>query len=201
MKNKIAATLPNDKHTLTEINSPEIHIADWKDFDSAKGIEVSDKRPTINSVFLLNNTSITVIVDIFGENALPTTKGKQARQCECIAFPADFSCEDWILTVETKYAKDYTAAFRKERNYPENMIEQIISTVDYFRDKKIIAETKLVHAIISFPNLIADFNSTLFSLVREEWSVENLIVNRKIRIKGCNSAKIISEKRLKFITI
>lgn len=200
MKNKILAVLPEDKNTFHEVNYPEIHIVDWKDIDNTRGVEVSKERDEdINSVCLYNASQLKIIVDAFGENALPRSRGSQASQCECISFPSEFNNNSWVLTIETKYANNEEAAFRirEDENYPEKMVSQIISTVDYFREKEIIEKKQLVYAIISFPNLISDFNSTIFSFVKEEWSVENLIVNKRIRIKGCNTAKIISKKRLK----
>jgi disulfide oxidoreductase YuzD len=204
MKNKILSILPNDKHTLLSVSYPEIHIVDWKDIDNSRGIEVFDKKQEgINSVCLFNESELDVIVDSFEENALPMSKGKQASQCECVSFPSSCDETDWMLAIETKYANDEEAAFRiwkDDENYPEKMVSQIISTVEYFRDKKIIENDRVVHAIVSFPNLVADFNSSLFSFVKEEWSIENLLVNKRIRIKGCNAANIISAKRIKFIT-
>jgi len=79
----------------------------------------------------------------------------------------------------------------------QDVVQRRLTTVEYFREKNIIDKEQLVYAIISFPNLVSDFNSTLFSFVKEEWSIENLIVTKKIRIKGCNSAKIITSKRIK----
>jgi len=202
MKAKILATLPNDKHMFQEVNIDEIHIVDWKDIDNTRGIEIFDKNQTeINSVCLFNESNVKVTIDKFGENALPTSVGEQAEQCECIAFPSDTDGKIWVLTIETKYANNTEAAFKikDDQNYPEKMVSQIISTVDYLRAKNIIGEKQHVHAIISFPKLVSDFNSTLFSFVKDEWSIENLIVTKKIRIKGCNSAKIISAKRIKLV--
>lgn len=200
MRDKIRAVLPNDKHIFKQIDYREIHVVDWKNFDQTRGVEAFDKKQAeISSVCLMNENKIQVTIDIFGENALPIKKGKQAEQCECIIFP-DLNGEIWILAIETKYANNEEAAFRirKDQNYPEKMVSQIVSTIDYFREKNIIEKDRLVHAIISFPNLVTDFNSTLFSNVkRDEWSIENLMVKKKIRIKGCNSAKIISGKRIR----
>ncbi|HAH53991.1 MAG TPA: hypothetical protein DCM02_01560 [Flavobacterium sp.] len=200
MKDKILATLPNEKHTFQEVNYPEIHIVDWKDIDKTKGVDIFNiKQNEINSVCLYNANELTILIDTFGENALPISRGSQASQCECISFPSEFDSKSWVLTIETKYANNEAAAFRirDDLNYPEKMVSQIISTVEYFREKNIIDKEQLVYAIISFPNLVSDFNSTLFSFVKEEWSIENLIVTKKIRIKGCNSAKIITSKRIK----
>ena len=204
MRDKIQELLPNGKHTLQEADYPEIHIVDWKDTDSTRGVEIFDqKQGGINSVSLINDNGLNIVIDIFGENALPICAGDQVSQCECISFPLDYRDNSWILAIETKYANDEDAAFRireNEVNYPEKMVSQIISTIEYFRDKNIIDSNRIVHAIISFPNLIADFNSQLFSFVRDEWSIENLLVSKRIRIKGCNSANIKSTKRITFIT-
>lgn len=203
MRNKIIETLPVDKHTLQNVNYSEIHIVDWKDVDETRGVEIFEKKPNeINSVSLINDNKLVVTVDIFGENALPTGIGLQSEQCECIVFPSTHSTSDWILAIESKYANDEVAAFRirkDDENYPEKMVSQIIKTVEYFRDKKIIERDKVVHAIISFPNLISDFSNTIFSYVDDEWSAENLLINKRIRIRGCNAANIISSKRIKFV--
>lgn len=204
MKDKILETLPNDKHKFYDVNYPEIHIVDWKDIDNTQGVKVyNTKQNEINSVCLFNSKGLGVSIDAFGENALPISRGSQASQCECISFPSEFDNNSWILAIETKYANNEEAAFRireEDVNYPEKMVSQIISTVEYLRGKGFIEADRIIHAIISFPNLVSDFNSTLFSLVPEEYSVENLIVSKKIRIKGCNAANIISPKRIKFIT-
>lgn len=205
MRDKILEVLPKDKHTFHEVSYSEIHIVDWKKYDNSRGIEVFDEQQIdINSVRLINNSRLAIVVDAFSENALPISRGEQASQCECIIFPASYRDNAWTLVIETKYADDEEAAFKirkDDENYPEKMISQIISTVEYFREKNIIDKNRVVHAIISFPNLIEDFNSQLFSYVEnEEWNADNLLLYKKIRIKGCNAAVIKSIKRLQFIT-
>lgn len=203
MKHKIIETLSSERHKINDYMTPEIHIVDWKNADKSKGIEIlKEKQEEINSVCLFNQNELSITIDAFEESALQNPDGTQVEQCECISFPTEYNDNSWILAVETKYVNDEEAAFkvRKGQNYPKKMVSQIISTVDYFREHAIIKEDQMVHAIISFPNLVSDFNSTLFSLVPEEYSVENLIVSKKIRIKGCNAANIISPKRIKFIT-
>lgn len=202
MKAKILETLPNNKHSFEEVDYYEIHVVDWKNIDNIRGIEVFNvAQDKIRSVCLFNENNIMVTIDKFGENALPISTGIQSEQCECIVFPSYSNGIIWILAIETKYANNEEAAFRikDDQNYPQKMVSQIVSTVDYLREKSIIAKEQQVHAIISFPELVSDFNSTLFSYVKEEWSIENLIVTKKIRIKGCNSAKITSEKRIKLL--
>jgi hypothetical protein len=166
MKAKILATLSHDKHIFEEVNNDEIHIVDWKNIDNTRGVEIFDKEQNeINSVCLFNESNVKVTIDKFGENALPISVGQQAEQCECIAFPSDTDGKIWVLTIETKYVNNTELAFniKDDQNYPEKMVSQIISTVDYLRERNIIGEKQQVHAIISFPKLVSDFNSTLFS--------------------------------------
>jgi len=202
MRAKILETLPNDRHSFEEVDYVEIHVVDWKNIDNNRGIEIFNAtQDNIKSVCLFNENKIKVAFDKFGENALPISKGVQAEQCECIAFPSGSNEQIWILAIETKYANNEFAAFRikADQNYPQKMVSQIVSTVEYLRAKSILDKEQLVHAIISFPILVSDFNSTLFSYVKEEWSIENLLVTKKIRIKVCNSAKITSEERIKLL--
>jgi hypothetical protein len=211
MRNKILQSIPfaEDRHTFYDVNYLEIHLVDWKDTDRKKGrakrrgIEVFDnKQEEIKSVCLSNTRRIAITIDAFGENALEVNVGNYASQCECIVAPTTFSSDNWILAIETKYAEDHKTAFQNNEitgipDYPQEMVKQIISTVDYLRNKGVIGMDQTVHAIVSFPNLIADFNSELFSWVKDEWSKENLLLNKKIRISGCNAANIISSKRIK----
>ena len=82
----------------------------------------------IHSVCLRNDSAISILVDAFGENALQYSKKKKARQCECVIYPDNYKDTDWVLFVEMKYAENEIAAFRKENDYPNNMIEQIKQT-------------------------------------------------------------------------
>jgi hypothetical protein len=97
------------------------------------------------------------------------------------------------LFIETKYSTNLENAFRKENDYPNCMINQIIETVKYFRAKGVIAENRRVNAIVSFPNLIDEFNATFFT---GELSIEQILIDYKILIRATNSGIIKSEKRL-----
>jgi len=192
MKTKIAEILPS--HNLTIHSETDLYIADYKNFNKGEVILVSSKPTDIKSVYISNQKPVTIYFDGFKENALPISVGVFNKQCECVLFPNTCESTDWILFVETKYTNDYKSAFKKENDYPNCMTNQIIETVKYFRKHGIIDSNKKVHAIVSFPNLVEEFNATIF---KGDLSVEDILREHKIIIRGTNCANIISEKRIK----
>jgi len=195
MKTRITSVLP--LHNLATFSSSNLYIADYPKIINNRGVVLFKQEPNdIKCVYLSNPIQISVCFDGFKDNALPIIIGnhiEQSEQCECVVFPDRCDEMDWVLFVETKYANDITAALNEIRGYPNKAIDQIIATVKYFRDKGIIAQDKKVSAIIAFPILVGDFNSTIFS----SDLAEKIFLKYKIRIRGTNSATIISEKRIK----
>ena len=194
MKNKIAKFLPN--HNITSHSLQELFIADYKRINNGD-VVLLEKAPTnIKFVYIQNANKVAVCFDGFKDNALPLNIkiGLHNRQCECVIFPESCNNDDWVLFIETKYANDRLAAFKETNGYPNSMVMQIIETVKYFRDNNIIDQNKKVHAIVSFPNLVEEFNSTIF---QGELSTIDILKNHRILIRGTNNASIISEKRIK----
>lgn len=165
-----------------------------KDVFNRSDIDLTLTKPKgINAVHIKNERKISVCFDGFDENALPTDEpGIYNSQCECVLFPEDYNGDYWVLFIEMKYANNLKAAFNEEYDYPNSMVTQVIKTVQYFRDRQILDENKRVSAIVSFPNLIEPFNSTIF---RGDLSIEDILLKHKIRIRGTNKAAILSEKR------
>lgn len=197
MRTKLSRLLP--EHDLVSIACQNIFIVDYKDFDLGGVQYFCDRPETIKSIHLENIQQIEICFDGFKENALPLPElGKQSRQCECVLFPETCDDEDWILFIEAKYANDRAGAFNIERDYPNCMVNQIIETVKYFRERGIISQEKRVHAIVSFPNLIEEFNSTMFN---GSLSVLDIVTQYKIIIRATNSAQIKSKKRIMWNSI
>lgn len=192
MKTRIAEKLP--LHNLTTHSDIDLYIADYKNFNDGDVVLLGIAPAEIKCVKLSNPNQITVCFDGFPNNALPIGIGLQNQQCECVVFPDRCDETDWVLFVETKYANNRVAAFNEIRGYPNKMTTQIIETVKYFRDKGIIAQNKKVNAIVSFPILVEEFNSTLF---QGDLSIQDIFLTHKIIIRGTNIATIISEKRIK----
>ena len=196
MKNRLLAQLPDHSAFTHTIDEPHLYIVDWKDYKNGK-VEISGiEKPDIKAVHLINENRIEIFFDGFPENALPITKKRRSKQCECVIFPNNSNQEEWVLFIETKYAQNLSIAQNKRINYPYQMVQQIKATVAYFRMKKIIATDKIVHAIISFPNLIDNFNSWTFPIIHEgqEESVLDILQNDKIIIRATNKAQIQDEK-------
>lgn len=193
MIQKINDYIKNQKNGI--INSENIFIADFKNTDGGE-VKISNTQPTISSVKLKNINNVEIYFVAFMDNALKVdTEEGQVKQCECILFPSSCNTNDWVLFIETKYAANLKAAFDEKVDYPNTMINQIISTVNYFRNKGILPNDKKVNAILSFPPLLEIFSESF--LTRSEKTPEEIFSEHKILIRATNEAEIISSKRIK----
>lgn len=189
MIEKLLGVLPEHKDYLDSLQGKVLYVADWKDENNG-GISFTDYDVERAAVRLLNPSMLSVYCDKFPENALPIKKGCFSQQCECILFPQDEAedTDDWRLFIETKYAKDVAKARDERNNYPQKMVGQIEATVEYFRNKGILEENKVVYAIVSFP-MLDNYNA---------WFDQNLIhealAKHQIIVRATNQAKIMNKK-------
>ena len=189
MIEKLLGVLPEHKDYLDSLQGKVLYVADWKDENNG-GISFTDYDVERAAVRLLNPSMLSVFCDKFPENALPLKKGCFSQQCECILFPQDEAedTDDWRLFIETKYAKDEAKARDERNNYPQKMVGQIEATVEYFRNKGILEENKVVYAIVSFP-MLDNYNA---------WFDQNLIhealAKHQIIVRATNQAKILNKK-------
>lgn len=189
MIEKLLGVLPEHKDYLDSLEGKVLYVADWKDENNG-GISFTDYDVERAAVRLLNPSMLSVYCDKFPENALPIKKGCFSQQCECILFPQDEAenTDDWRLFIETKYAKDEAKARDERNNYPQKMVGQIEATVEYFRNKGILEENKVVYAIVSFP-MLDNYNA---------WFDQNLIhealAKHQIIVRATNQAKIKNKK-------
>ncbi|OAZ03676.1 hypothetical protein [Flavobacterium succinicans] len=190
MLNKINELLPT--HNIITENSPELYVVDYTNINGGNVVLLNSK-PIEGNVYIQNVNRVPIYFDGFDNNALEISTGIYSRQCECIIFPQQNTQTDWILAIETKYVNNLENAFKENFDYPNCMIDQIIQTVNYFRNKGIIDINRRVNAIVSFPTLIEDFSSTFFT---GDLSIEDILINYKIRIRATNTAEIISNKRI-----
>lgn len=189
MIEKLLGVLPEHMDYLDSLQGKVLYVADWKDENNG-GISFTDYDVERAAVRLLNPSMLSVYCDKFPENALPIKKGCFSQQCECILFPQDEAedTDDWRLFIETKYAKDEAKARDERNNYPQKMVGQIEATVEYFRNKGILEENKVVYAIVSFP-MLDNYNA---------WFDQNLIhealAEHQIIVRATNQAKIMNKK-------
>ncbi len=186
---RLRANLPD--HNIIEENSAELFIVDYTHFGG--NVELLNHKPEVEYVYIENQANIPVYFDGFGQNALRRQDGTSCRQCECIMFPKSCDETDWVLMVEMKYVSSIENAFRVENNYPYCMIDQIIQTVEFFRSNGILNPDRRVNAIVSFPTLIEDFSASFFT---GDWSIEDILLKHKIKMRATNSGRIISNKRI-----
>lgn len=192
MKDSIERELP--LHVLEKLNSPNYYIVDYKNINGGEVRILTNLPSDINSVNIENPNSTEIYFDGFSENALEIEVGLYSRQCECVIFPSLFNDKSWILFIETKYTNDLESAFKENNDYPNCMIEQILASVKFFRERGIIGENRRVTAIASFPNLIEAFNSTFFSAGR----ASDILLTHKVLIRATNKGVIKSNQRFKF---
>ena len=194
MRTKIETILP--QHILKTSKSSNIYIVDFKNINGGDVELLEIEREDVKYVHLKNLQPISIVFDGFKDNALPVTTGVNNKQCECVIFPESCEEKDWILFIETKYVDSLENAFRENNDYPNCMVTQVIETVKYFREKNIIENNRRVNAIVAFPTLIEEFNSTFFTGIQ---SVDDILSNHNILIRATNSAIIKSEKRIVLI--
>lgn len=203
MRDLISRSLPN--HSITVHLDSNLYIADYKEQDNRNRLPLAERRGVvisntilvdIQSIHITNENTIEICFDGFEENALPTgIVGTYNPQCECVLFPENYIPDSWSLFIETKYADNEALAFDPKHDYPNRMMNQIKATVEYFRKKRIIGQGQRVDAIISFPNLLDGYSEELFRRAQE--SIEEILENYNIKVRATNSARVISNKRIK----
>lgn len=192
MIKELLTVLPEHQQFLEVLKGKVLYIVDWKDENNG-GISFTDYDLGRKSVRLLNPSELSICCDKFPENALPVKKGCVSQQCECVLFPKEESNAkgNWVLFVETKYAKDEMKARNPKNNYPRKMVAQIEATVGYFRKMGILEEDKVVYAIVSFP-MLDNFNAWFDqNLIHEAWAEHQILV------RATNHAWIINKQMIR----
>lgn len=200
MEERLINALPNHVPYLLKKNDSDLYIIDWKGCGFIDGkIGLLSREPDIfKTVYILNKEQLNIVFDGFPENALPISKKKRSRQCECVLFPENCDKDQWVLFIETKYAQNIDAAQDPRYKYPYCMVDQIKQTVSFFRNKGIITNSKRVNAIISFPNLTEGYSSWVFPVKHDgiEESVLDILMNDNIIIRATNKAVAYNDKLL-----
>ena len=125
------------KSNCKNSNAKDIYIVDYKHIHNGI-VDLHEQIPEVNFVHLSNINSVEVYFNGFLESALEIEVGNYSSQCECIIFSNPYSSNTWTLFIETKYVNSIENAFRESNDYPYSMVNQIIDTVKYFRDKNLM---------------------------------------------------------------
>ena len=188
LRSKIELYVPNAKYYT--LNANPLYFVDKKAINKGHA-EMLDTLPrSIPFISLTNSNKITVDFCAFSDNAL-IENGVPYRQCEGIAFPNSNTKNSWELFIELKYAKSIENAFNPKFRYPDNMIDQIIETVEFFRKLKIL-DNKKVFAIISFP----EFEFSSASFFPQGKTPIQLLNQYQIEFRAVSMGRIINSNRI-----
>lgn len=168
MRSRIRQHYPDS--FITSRNVPCIYIADFSErTQSVRGIEVHSNQPTFPvdtyngmDCFIIQNPGrIEVDINVFNDNQFKDERGNDLRHCECCIFPSENHDESWVVMLEIKDCKP-----KNITEYKDDVIEQIISVTNIFRQKHIITDHK-VYGVISMPRKKVSFNNTIFGMPPE----------------------------------
>lgn len=137
MRNRIRQHYPDTY--ITSRNVPIIYIADFSErTQSVRGIEVHNTLPVcpenpcsiMDCAVLQNPNQIEIDVNIFDNNQFKDEQGNDLRHCECCIFPSENHDRSWVIMLEIKDCKPKNIS-----SYKDDVIEQIISATNIFRQK------------------------------------------------------------------
>lgn len=197
MKSKIQNNYPQS--IFCNSRALKIYVVDFTERTGSKRkVEIHETIPQVpnsnknmDCLMLENPSQVSVICNIFDDSQFKDNNGKDMQHCECILFPESEQDNIGTAFVEIKDCRAKNISV-----YKKKVKEQIISTVQVFRDKSIIERRESVYGIISFPrrNKLS-FNQTIF-----DDATEYKYLHKKYRIRffPTNYVTIVNEKKLAF---
>ncbi len=194
MKSKIRNNYPLSEFCSS--TSAKIYLVDFTErTKSERKVEfhetiplVPDSKKNMDCLILENPSQLSVVCNIFNDNQFKDENGNDLPHCECLMFPESKGDNTGTAFVEIKDCKPKNISVHKNKAK-----DQIISTVQIFRDKGIIDKQR-VYGIISFPRMNKVlFNQTIFDDLTE---YKELHQKYRVRFLPTNSILIINEKKL-----
>ena len=190
MKSKITAAFGDDKLDNKEnITYPKIYVIDLTRRTNGKqGVEIYDAQPAGIAALLIENPNLDISATFFKPQCFLDEQGREPENCEGVFYLSDSTDKTWILFFEIKdcNVENIPNYFKKSKN-------QIISTVQIFRNKKIISEKKRVYANISFPR---EGKTEFFNQLIKPREIKEFIDNHNIIIRGTNHLKIKNSTKI-----
>ena len=186
MKNKILTAFPVHAK-YEEKSTEEIYVVDYtertKNTEQPRSVEIHSVKPDdIDGLYLDNSNILSVSSIVFGEQCVVCNEGRELKHCECVLFPKENDNTTWVLFVEIKDCK-----FKNISTYFQETKNQILNTVNEFRNRGIISASKRVSGIISFPRVNKlNFHTQLVKQAERQ----HFINEYGIILKGTNQAII-----------
>lgn len=196
MRNRIRQHYPETY--ITTRNVQRLYIADFTERShSARSVEVHNIIPCcpdeedkqMDCVVFQNPNQINIEVNVFDNNQFKDEQGNDLRHCECCLFPSENHDKSWVVMLEIKDCKPKNIS-----NYKDDVINQIISVTNIFRQKNIITTHK-VYGVVSIPRNKVSFNTTIFGMPPEYKSLKK---QYNILFAATNTIEIKSITDIKF---
>ena len=162
MKNKISSVYPNSNYQTS--SAPIIYVADFSvRTNKERGVEIHDNVPSnpndesqdMDCLQIHNEQQISIDFNIFDDHQFKNEVNEDIEHCECCLFPSENNDKSWLAFIEIKDCKAKNISVYKEKTK-----NQIISTVNLFRQNNIIAGQK-IYGIISMPRKKISFNDAI----------------------------------------
>lgn len=188
MKDRILSVYPNSIYQTS--SALIIYVADFSErTNKERGVEIHDDVPSdpnnglkkMDCLQLYNKQRMVVDFNIFDDHQFKNEVNKDIEHCECCLFPTDNNDKSWLAFIEIKDCKPKNISVFKEKTK-----NQIISTVNLFRQNDIIAGHK-IYGIISMPrrNKVS-FNDYILGDI-----VAQTALKKKYNILFCATNKIM----------
>lgn len=191
MKDQIAHLLIQNSSQV--FCTTELHVVDYtKQTENKRGLEAFPSQPRdIQSFCLKNSGAICIAFSPFERSKILNDDGKELQHCECVLFPEEYDATtSWILFLELKYREPNA----KSSGHLSKAVNQLFSTLTFFRDRHFIDPNKLVYLIISFPeNPRVPFESSLFT----PSELKAFRKQRNAIVRGVNEVTIFDKERIK----
>lgn len=163
MRNRILNIYPDSE--LGQSTSSSLYVADFTERTGCvRGVEIHDVIPKapegdkeMDCIKISNPKELSLDYNIFDDHQFKDDGGHDLQHGECCVYPTENTQTTWVAFIEIKDCKVKNIA-----SYKDKVKEQIISSVQLFRDAKVI-DMQNVYGIVSFPrrNKTA-FNQTIF---------------------------------------
>ena len=195
MKNKIQVAYPESVFITTSAET--VYVADFTErTGSARKVEVHTSIPnapgdnsSMECLKLNNKLPIDLVFNVFGDHQFKDKEGKDVTHCECCFFPASDDEHSFIAFVEIKDCKAKNVSVYKDKTK-----EQILSTVQLFKELEIIGEQK-VYGIISFPRRKKMFFNDF--PYRDVYEATRWVKNYGIHLFASNEVDVVNATMLK----
>lgn len=189
MKNRIIDAYP--QAIIGESDVTTLYVADFTErTNSVRGIEIQEIMPSapnsdkkMDCFVIRNPQGVNIMYNIFDDHQFKTVDGMDVQHCECCLFPNTDFGEHWVTFLEIKDCKRSNIA-----RYKDKAKKQIISSVNIFRNKGIVASEHKIFGVVSFPRKgKLTFNQTIF----EDYSeYKRLYKKHKIHFYATNEVTV-----------